>query len=205
MLKRTVIKICIVSILILTAATAWAGQSASIIPTTDAKGRPPKVVVVEQPHGVMPFWNEAVQKPKTLVLISSSIGCVPIDKDAFGNIMAEVGKSGWQPVLDPDYPAPRLYPVNASNYLTVAYLSGMIDRIVWVPPIKESLNGFSAETYKAFLKQIGMSDKDLDTVKLEGKVLKGSFNGIPLTIASLKDIPKTKKDVLLLIDLPFLT
>jgi hypothetical protein len=205
MLKRTVIRICLLLIFMLTASAASADENLSIIPAKDAKGKPPKVVVVEQPHGVMPFWNEAVNRPRTLVLISASIGCVPIEKDAFGNIMAEAGKDGWKPLLDPDYPAPRLYPVNASNYLTAAYLSGMIDRVVWVPPVKESLDSFSAETRKTSLKQVGMSDKDIDAIKLEGKVLKGSFNGIPLTIASLKDIPKTKKDVLLLIDLPFLT
>ena len=181
------------------------GLADTITPVKSLKGGPPLVHMVEQSHQAFRLWYQGGQKKRSLLLIGSTPGLESAGEAYTTKVLAEASKGDWDDLLEKDYPTSRFYPVNIYNYLFFLYKSGVIDKIYWVPPSKESVGKEPLDGFKDYLKTIGVKDDELAGFKQTKDSITGSINGIPIQINSLKELPKIKEELLLLIELPFFT
>lgn len=191
--------------LALIAALPTIGLAGSIKPVVSLKGGPPTVHMVEQAHQAFRLWHQSGQQKRALLIISANPG-FGAEGDAFtANVLAAADKGLWDDLMIKDYPTPRYYPVTPFNYLFFLYKSGVIDKIYWVPATKESVGKIPLDGFKDYLKAIGVKDAELAGLKQINDTINGSINGMPIQIYSLKDLPKIRDELLLLIELPFFT
>lgn len=177
----------------------------TIAPVTSLKGGPPAVHMVEQSHQSFRLWYQGGQKKKSLLLIGASPGLISAGDEYTANVLADASKGYWDDLLEKDYPTSGYYPVTPFNYLFFLYKSGIIEKVYWVPPTKQSVGKEPLASFKDYLKNIGINETDLAGLKQTNDSIEGSLNGVPIKIYSLKDLPKIKEELLLLIELPFFT
>ena len=187
------------------AALPSVGLADTITPVTSLKGGPPRVHLVEQSHQAFRLWYQSGQKKRSLLFIGATPGLVSAGEAYTANILADASKGNWDVLLEKDYPTSGFYPVNIYNYAFFLYKSGVIDKIYWVPPSKESVGKEPLDSFKDYLKTIGVKDAELADLKQTKDSINGSINGLPIQISRLKELPKIKDELLLLVELPYFT
>lgn len=191
--------------LALIAAFPSISMAGTITPVVTLKGGPPPVHMVEQSHQAFRLWYRAGHKKRGLLLIGSTPGLVSAGDAYTANVLSDASKGLWDNLLEKDYPTSRFHPVNTYNYLFFLYKSGVIDKVYWVPPSKESVGKEPLDGFKDYLKTIGVKDAELAGLKQTKDSIYGSINGMPIQIYSLNELPKIKDELLLLVELPFFT
>ncbi|MGA2192814.1 MAG: hypothetical protein ABSG42_05475 [Nitrospirota bacterium] len=174
-----------------------------IVPIKDHAGKKPKVVMVEEPQDAVRAWRHL--RKKTVVVISESLGIASIDDKEWKKAYRLFKRGRLRKIIAKDYPTPRGYPINPYTYLCAAYRAGIIDKVYWVPPTKNAVGQEPLDRFKGYLSQFGVPPEDLAGITQKEKSIEGKFNGLPVYICYLTDLPKMDGDVLLLIDLPFFT
>ncbi len=159
--------------------------------------------MVEQLHQAFKILYQAGAKKRSLLIIGASPGLAPAGDAYTANVLADASQGKWGDLLEKDYPTSRIYPVNIYNYLFFLYKSGVIDKVYWVPPTKESVGKEPLDGFKDYLKGIGIKDTELKGLRQTSDSIEGSLNGIPIRIFSIKELPKIKENVFVLIDLNF--
>ena len=174
-------------------------------PLTDAKGRQPRVTRVELPQEALKAWQLHNVKGKSLLLFSSDPAITPLDGRTEALVNKGVPGGVWDGLLAKGYNTPAYYPVKSFNYVYAAHKAGMISKVYWVPPTKESVGKEPLEKFKEYLKSMGASGPELDALVQKKNSIEGSVNGIPFYISDLKHLPRPKEEVVVQFDLSFFT
>lgn len=168
---------------------------------------PIEAVLLEQDTFNVPYWLENGVKGRTLVRISGLDGLSVIKKadlDAVKeaaltkkdpNALANMGDALWDT---------QLYSPESTVY--VAHQLGLVDRLYWVVPRFGSITHEGFAEFKDYLRKSFPSQaRDVESLKLDGKVVEGVFDGMPVTFVSLQDMPAVEGPVLLEVDLSFVS
>lgn len=182
--------------------------SVKAMPVLKVATDPMDVPTLEQDTFNVPYWLDKGIKGRTLVRISAIDGLSAISKAnldalndaAFKNTdmdaLANMGDVLWK-----DKP---LY--SSENTVYVAHNLGIVDRVYWVVPRFDSITHEGFEQYKQYLMKANPGQKkDVESLKLNGKMVEGTFDGMPVTFVSLQDLPEIEGPVLLEVDISFLS
>ncbi|MBI5695944.1 MAG: tetratricopeptide repeat protein [Nitrospirae bacterium] len=169
---------------------------------------PMDVLVLEQDTFHVPSWLDKGIKGRTLVRISAVDGLSAIAPDNMGAIkdaalksadmdaLANMGNALWK-----DKP---LY--STENTVYVAHQLGIVDRVYWVVPRFGSITHEGFQEFKQYLLKASPGQrKDVDSLVLNGKLVEGTFDGMPVTFVGLQDLPALDGPVLLQVDISFLS
>ncbi len=171
---------------------------------TNLSGKPPATFLVEQPQDALKLWHSQGQKGRTLILISEDLPLYPLDGESADLVLKDMSEGRWDEILGKDYKTARYYPVGRSNYIYAAYNAGMISRVYWVPPTKETVGEEPIENIRnRFASLAGESGPE--KLEKDGKAVSGTINGIPVYICNLRDIPAIAGETILAVDLTFFT
>jgi tetratricopeptide (TPR) repeat protein len=172
-------------------------------PLTDRKAHPSTVDRVELPQDALKVLQARGIKDRTLVLISVSPSIRPMDMRTGETVSSGVPPDGWDKLLAKGYDTPGFHPLNQMNYVNAAFWAGMINKVYWVPPTKESVGKEPLDDIKDFLRGFGVGDNELASFVKDKDTMHGVLNGIPVSITDLKNLPKLKEDAVVMIDLTF--
>jgi len=167
-------------------------------------GKSPATVLVEQPHEALKAWRRANAPKRPLILICANLGIVRMDEYRLSHALDGMGKGLWDDILSKDYPTLKNYAVNPTNYLYLAHKAGLIDRVYWVPPSKDPVGEESLDSFKDYLRGLGVAETELGALKQTEASISGVLNGVPVEIYRLQDLPRVRDEALLLMDLSYL-
>lgn len=160
---------------------------------------PIKVQLLEQENLNIPYWAENGAKDRTLVHISATEGLSTLDENVVGSIKEKITKGGLDGLKKTEKPE-----YTSLNTVFLAVKLGLVRDVVWVIPALESITHGDVGGIKDYLKKnYPDQSKDIELLHLDGKVVEGRINGVPLKIVSLQNVPKIDEPVLLNIDLSF--
>src|SRR5512135_272681 len=162
-------------------------------PLTDAKGRRPRVTLVETPQEALKAWQLHNIKGRSLLLFSRDPAITPLDRRTDA-LVSGTPKVAWDKLLARGYDTPVIYPVRPFNYIYAAHKAGMISKVYWVPPTKESVGKETLSKFKDYLKSMGASGPELNTLVQEKNAIRGSINGVPFYISDMKHLPSIKEE-----------
>jgi Tetratricopeptide repeat len=170
---------------------------------TGPSGAVPATIVVEQPQDALNYWQSQGVKNNTLIIISEDLPLFPIDDDTSSRAIKAMGEGRLDEFLARPYITPVYYPVNRATYVYLAAKAGMVARVYWVPPTRQSLGEDSLERIKGNFRSEGASKAELDAVTYSNGRICGSIRGVPVCVCCLKDLKVDGGDGLLAIDLSF--
>jgi len=161
--------------------------------------------MVEQPQDALKYLQTHGLKDATLLIISEDLPLFPLDTDTTGSALKAMAQGHWDEFLARPYQTAVYYPVNRASFVYLAARAGMVSRVYWVPPAKQSLGKDSLERVKANFRALGATEAELEDASVSGGIISGKVGGLPVFVCSLGDLPAIDGEVVLDIDLSFFT
>jgi len=183
--------------------TTCCASADTIKGVTNAASGPPKLVMVEQAHELLPQWYSSPPVKRAFVVVGSTFGLEKAKDSVVEYTLKGMEKGYWDSLMARDYPTPQEYPVNSANYMYYAFRAGLVKEIYWVPPSVGPVADEDIENFRGFIKAVGASDEEASRLTKDKVSFSGTVNGVPVHICRLKDLPKLEDEVTLVVDLSF--
>ena len=165
---------------------------------------PIRAVTLEQETYNLPLWLKDGASDRTLIRFSTYEGLTPIPDGQIKALENLADKEDFNAVAAAGdiFGAGRLYTPDSIVYL--AHRLGVIKEVCWVAPHLSSLTDKDLEGFKAYLKDKFPDDTgETEKLALNGKVIEGKINGVPVRVVALPDVPKIEGTTLVDIDATF--
>lgn len=159
---------------------------------------------VEQDSYNIAHWLENGQKSRILVRLSGYDGLSPVSDDAVAKIRGLAGKRSHDFLREAGdgLSDARLY--DASGVVYVANRLGLVRELYWVVPTFSSVSREDLDSFKDYLKGMYPGSRDeIDSIRLDGAVARGTVNGVPVRMLGLQDLEDPGEPVLLDVDSSF--
>lgn len=169
----------------------------------------PRLHLVENGNEALPLWAREGVRSAIIVHVDSRHNLLTDRRESdFGSLKGLLAAGDFAGLAAAGSGNTVLSDYDFDSYLAGAWHLGLAREIWWVYPLSREFDAAFLEEMKAFLaeRQRGVfARSEIDAFRLEDRLIRGTLNGIPLTISRLEDVPSFTEPVVLDIDCEYFT
>jgi len=162
-------------------------------------------IMLEEPSGALCQWYKEGKRGMTLVRISSKPDILSAgfmltpDREILKRELETKSCGELSPRTSYHLQSDALYTVD--DYVYPAFLLGVVSEVWWVVPSKTAVPEEDLEKFKGWLQaRYAFPNEFIKSLQYSDGIIKGKFNGMPINMTIIENLPSFEQPVLLDVD-----